>query len=230
MRSIVANQRQAPRAEDSNCGNGVYKQPAKSEFTRHRRARGVSFESLICTHHAKPQATPPTTGCPFKACQNNNQQTYKHKMNPAAGAGAAAASQASVAELARREAVRLHRCAPKKQDTTYLAEQQRYCFWVNDMRRQNLIPPGDRFLTRENVDLYFTRVIAGKTFKPESARRVVSALQWYADQIEYAGDPQGFQVDQKVVKEALEIHTTMYIEWECSKVKDPHLNLPTDRR
>jgi len=91
-----------------------------------------------------------------------------------------------------------------------------------------MIPPGDRFWTRENVDLYFTRVIAGKTFKPESARRVVSALQWYADQIEYAGDPQGFQVDQKVVKEALEIHTRMYIERECSKVKDPHLNLPTN--
>ena len=63
-----------------------------------------------------------------------------------------------------------------------------------------MIPPGDRFLTRENVNLYFTQVIAGKTFKPESARQVVSALQWYAEQIEYASDPQGFQVDQKVVK------------------------------
>jgi hypothetical protein len=63
---------------------------------------------------------------------------------------------------------------------------------------------------------------------PESARRVVSSLQRYADWFEYVGSDHRFIVDENQVKQALERQAQLYMRHERSKVKDLHRNLPTD--
>ena len=65
---------------------------------------------------------------------------------------------------------------------------------------------------------------------PDSARRVVSALQFFANREEHVtaiGQPE-FKVESLIVKQALEAQKIRYGEAVASRVTDPHKNLPTD--
>ena len=66
-------------------------------------------------------------------------------------------------------------------DRTYRSEWKRYVGWVQQKRNERVVPDGNRFITREVVDLYFAQVVALRVVKPATARRAVSALQWQAD-------------------------------------------------
>jgi hypothetical protein len=70
--------------------------------------------------------------------------------------------------------------APKA-DHTYEIEWRKFKAFVDAERdgQGNRLPQGDKYLTRNAVDLYFSTVIAHRTtVMPESARRVVSSLQF----------------------------------------------------
>ena len=56
--------------------------------------------------------------------------------------------------------------------------------WIHRKRILNVIPPGPLCLTRKNVDLCFSEVIANWKVQPDTARRVVSSLQCFADDLE----------------------------------------------
>jgi hypothetical protein len=60
---------------------------------------------------------------------------------------------------------------------TYAGEFRKYTAWLTAQAELQNEP----LFSRENVDHYFTRVIAYKKGKPDTARKVVSALQWYCN-------------------------------------------------
>lgn len=133
----------------------------------------------------------------------------------------------SVAERVSGVALELHRSLPW-QDTTYVSNQRHFFMWVDAKRRENILPPGNKHITRENVDLYFTEYVARrKEIKPETARRYVSSLQRHADRVEYAGSSERFIVDKNRVHEALELQSRAHFEHVKVQVRDPHTNLPT---
>jgi hypothetical protein len=58
----------------------------------------------------------------------------------------------------------------KVTNDVYKAEWKRYREFVDKSRAGGKLQPGEKYLTRDNVDFYFGVA--------DSARRVVSALQW----------------------------------------------------
>ena len=91
----------------------------------------------------------------------------------------------SVAAMARQHAT--HNVASNRQsnDRSYEAEWKNFMNWVNMMRENNDVPPGTKYLTRENVDLYFQTEVVARIIQPTGARRIVSSLQRMANDIEY---------------------------------------------
>jgi len=118
----------------------------------------------------------------------------------------------------------------KKPDQSYIREWNKYKTYVTERRALGELSEGDKFLTRENVDLYFSRHVARLiSLNPESARRIVPSLQYFADMEEHqnvAG--RGFVVENPVVKQALECQRAEWIANEISTLTDPHADLPTN--
>jgi hypothetical protein len=135
---------------------------------------------------------------------------------------------AAVAEQARQTTEKNTQGAKRKKDQTYENEWKKYFTWVNKQRLNNVIPYGPKFLTRENVDLYFSEVVVHRQVVPYTARRAVSALQMYADDDEYTDGSVTFIVESPVVKKALQAHRVMHEQRILSSVADPHEDLPTD--
>lgn len=91
--------------------------------------------------------------------------------------------------------------------------------------------PQDPFLQRDNVDQYFVRVVSVERVKisPESAGRIVTALQWYSTNVEHKGEVPFF-VNPGVrsdVANALHDRDIRYVQHMQTARNDPHGNLPT---
>ena len=144
------------------------------------------------------------------------------------GAGGAAVTAADVAERARVHTYNNTNRSRRENDRTYTSEWNRYCQWVLANREASLIPSGTKYLTRENVDLFFSQEVVNRIVVPDTARRVVSSLQRFADDVEYTDGSVEFSVDSPVVKRALETHKRLYMQRISRQVEDPHANLPTN--
>ena len=114
-----------------------------------------------------------------------------------------AATAADVAERARQNTQTNTAHAIVVKDRTYVSEWRRYKEWVVDERAAGIIPDGPKFLTRENVDLYFSEIIVNRMVVANTARRVVSALQVFADEEEYTDGSETFTIESATVKKAL---------------------------
>jgi hypothetical protein len=113
-------------------------------------------------------------------------------------------------------------------DRSYDAEWKNYCAWFAEHRADNVLPEGPKYLTRENFYLYFSEKVVNHIVNPDSAHRVVSSPQRFANDIEYVDGQESFTVDSVSVKKALEAHKWLYKERMLLHVEDPHANLPTD--
>ena len=133
-----------------------------------------------------------------------------------------------VAERARAHTIINANRTKRDSDRSYKSEWKNYCAWVSEHRAHNVLPGGPKYLTRENADLYFSKQVVNRLVNPETARRVVSSLQRFADDIEYVDGQEIFTVESVTVKRALEAHKRLYIERKLGHVEDPHANLPTD--
>jgi len=60
-------------------------------------------------------------------------------------------------------------------NSVYAGEFKKFFDWVNAQEELDHVP----LFSRDNVDHYFTRVVAYRRGNPENARKVVNALQWY---------------------------------------------------
>jgi hypothetical protein len=111
---------------------------------------------------------------------------------------------------------------PRRLDRTYTDEIEKYKRWV----RQHGLVREDKYITRENVDLYFTEVQQYRLVKPGTGRRVVNALQAHADIVEYAGAEVRFVVDSATVKSMLIVQKQKKIQKTLDTGKDYHVKLP----
>ena len=113
----------------------------------------------------------------------------------------------------------------KTTSDAYNSEWKRYKKFVDESRAEEKLQPGAKYLTRDNVDLYFGEKVAYREIVPDSARRVVSALQWFADHAEHQMTT--FTVDSLHVKQALKAQKERFTTVVENRVQDPHFQLPT---
>jgi hypothetical protein len=113
----------------------------------------------------------------------------------------------------------------KKPNESYESEWKQFQAFVDERRAESKLPPGEKYLTRDNVDLYAGEKVVYREVTPDSARRVISALQWYADHREH--HESSFSVDSPHVKQALKAHRERFTLIVTKRVQDPHFQLPT---
>ena len=113
----------------------------------------------------------------------------------------------------------------KRPNESYESEWKRFQAFVDERRLENKLQPEEKYLTRDNVDLYFGEKVAYREVTPDSARRVVSSLQWFADHREH--HEASFPVDSPHVKQALKAHRERFTLVVAKRVQDPHFQLPT---
>lgn len=115
-----------------------------------------------------------------------------------------------------------------KGDSTYHREWRKYKEYVTSKRASGELPAAPTYLTRTGIDLYFSTIIGYKKCVPDTARRVVSALQFFADREEHIDSPQKFIVESRVVLQSLEAQRARYAVHLLKAIVDPHKDIPTD--
>lgn len=111
-------------------------------------------------------------------------------------------------------------------DNTYVREWRKFREWIDDERENGRIPAGPKYITRENVDLYFAEVVAFKNTTTDTAARVAQALQKYADVLEHQGEAR-FVVRNDSVNTSLKAQKSRHEAAIANNDEDPHKNLPT---
>ena len=96
--------------------------------------------------------------------------------------------------------------------------------FVDLKREAGVIPIGDKYLTRENVDLFFQEFVSQMKVEPKTASRIRPSLQFYADRLEWVHEK--FEVDSVNVRCGLSAHVVTFINSQVGKRSDPHSNLP----
>lgn len=115
-------------------------------------------------------------------------------------------------------------------DPTYLREWNKFKQFVDQERLRGQLPQGDRYLSRDAVDLYFAEVVAHRDrITPGTARRAVSSLQFFSKHEEHVNGVSSFVVESDHVTRSLDAQKRRYFEFAANEaIVEPHHNLPTD--
>ena len=132
-------------------------------------------------------------------------------------AGAAARSRQDLLLQTQRATNLVLLQASTTPNATYASDFSRYRSWVTAQDELDDVP----LFSRENVDHYFSRMIAYRAGKPDTARKVVSALQWYCN-FHYNSTP--FTVESTLVLDALRLQKAR-CESTGNPGGDPHHGL-----
>jgi hypothetical protein len=89
-----------------------------------------------------------------------------------------------------------------------------------------VVPIGHNYIEKSLVDLYFQQDVVHRKITAPSARRILSALQWYANNFEHVHPK--LTLGSVTVTVALEVHQHRQMELRNISYKDPHSDLPTD--
>jgi hypothetical protein len=81
-------------------------------------------------------------------------------------------------------------------DKTYTREYAIFVVWVKS--QPHLATQWEPFLTRNNIDLYFSRVISCRAGVKNTIGRVLNAFHWYADNREYIGRNPPFVIESDI--------------------------------
>ena len=103
----------------------------------------------------------------------------------------------TVAEVRARVQDHVRNAPPRRISAEYVSEINRYKRWVE----QNRLVRDGKYLTRDNVNLYFTSVQQIRNCVASTGGRVINALQAYADREEYAGADTQFQIRNAIVEQ-----------------------------
>ena len=122
----------------------------------------------------------------------------------------------------------------RQPDKTYVRAWKKFTTFVDQEREAGRLPRGEKYLTRDNVDLWFSVEIRRKNCSHANARRNVSALQYYANNDEHIGG--NFMVDNSTVKIALESVSTnrtraasvAHERIDAENLPNPYAELPTN--
>jgi hypothetical protein len=109
-------------------------------------------------------------------------------------------------------------------DPSYTSEFNRFTDWVQS--EPDLNTPVAPFLTRINVNHYFTRVIARRTCDPKGIGRVANALNWYGTHREHVGATPEFECKSSAVDAALVAQKAHFnLHGGSNEGSDPHKGL-----
>jgi hypothetical protein len=110
-------------------------------------------------------------------------------------------------------------------DKSYTCEYKNFVAWVK--AQPELTTPEAPFLTRNNVDHYFTRVISSTVVGSNTSRRVMNALNWYGNNREHIGVEPKFDCASPLVEDALRtqrVHSVL-MGGTAKPGSDPHMGL-----
>jgi hypothetical protein len=108
---------------------------------------------------------------------------------------------------------------------------RRFKEFVDEERLHGRLPDGQFYLTRQNVDEYFQKVVAHVVHEPNTAKAYRPALQWYADNVEHPDPNASFKVSlgpRSIVEKSLAFQARQYAQSYLTKKYDAHADLPTD--
>ena len=114
-------------------------------------------------------------------------------------------------------------------DTTYVNEWKLYQSWVVINRDAHNLDPAvgrAKHITRKNVDAYYLHVVVDKDGNKNTANRVCSALQWFANYREHPAG--GFVVKSPTVEHCVAVQQAKFKTGVSSTDKagtDPHKGL-----
>ena len=120
-------------------------------------------------------------------------------------------------------------------DSNYRTCWHKFCAFVNG-DRDGPTPSPSRpiqwYLSRDTVDLFFQHIIPMMGMNPDSVQCSKSALQWYADKIEYVEerseqDEHPFKVNSCKRQKPLEKYANSYLIHYQMTNQDAHQGLPT---
>jgi Centromere DNA-binding protein complex CBF3 subunit, domain 2 len=133
-------------------------------------------------------------------------------------------------EIMRAEIVRLSKENAQKKtcDKTYSQEIKNYIKFIDDRDKLNnyVRAPGEKYINRNNVDMYFAQIQSNRKVAPNTGRRVVSALNYYAKNVEYVGQVIPFEIESPVVKQSLETQQVSKRLHSLETAPDYHRKLP----
>lgn len=116
-------------------------------------------------------------------------------------------------------------------DSTYVQWWRAFTTYVDQRRTANELLPGPKYLTRQNVDRYFSEVVAQNgAIQPASASKAASALQWYSTHRENADVLEPFTVRttvNSVVSRSLVAQANRFANSYITTNHDAHADLPT---
>ena len=93
-------------------------------------------------------------------------------------------------------------------DTTYVREWKRFKTFVETKRKEGVLQPEEKYLSRTSIDLYCSEVVATLKCTPSTAQRIRPSLQFYADNFEYIN--KDFNVESEVMLSAFVTQQTSY--------------------
>jgi hypothetical protein len=112
-----------------------------------------------------------------------------------------------------------------KCDSTCRSEHKQCCKWVQSQAA--LVTPKAPFLSRNNVDHCFARVILRRAALVNGMTRVVNAPEWHAAKAEHVGPMPAFVVRSPLVESALVLQKVFNVEsgGTANPGSDPHKGL-----
>jgi hypothetical protein len=99
--------------------------------------------------------------------------------------------------------------------------------WVDETAGQSKSQDG-KYLLRDNVDRFFLLEVVKKAIVPKSARCFAGALQFFADNYEYAPPLERFVVRLPAVRTALNVQQGSYQQKRLLTFASAHDHLPTN--
>jgi hypothetical protein len=112
-----------------------------------------------------------------------------------------------------------------KCDSTCRSEHKQCCKWVQSQAAP--VTPEAPFLSRDNVDHHFARVISRLAGLVNGMTRVINALEWHAAKVEHVGAMPAFVVRSPLVESALVLQKVFNVEngGAANPGSDPHKGL-----
>jgi hypothetical protein len=112
----------------------------------------------------------------------------------------------------------------KTPNRTYATEIKKYLHWIQQQRESDQLPYGDKTVTRENLDHYFTMVVPYRNGVESTVIMIRQALTWYVKYRPTDCDPPDIAVVNDVVAAAYTAQAARH-QAKSRDAADPHHGL-----
>jgi len=131
---------------------------------------------------------------------------------------------ARVARLRANMVLNARFVSARAPNRTYAAEIKKYLAWIVQQRESGSLPMGEHFVTRENLDHFFTMVVPYRNGVESTVTLIRQALAWYVKHRPIDCDPPTIVVVNSVVNAAY-IAQAARQQARTKNAADPHHGL-----